>query len=199
MQYPEWAKLGQVTEFIENEWTADIIPDYAAIICRNNAPLFKLAFALIRAGRGVSIVGADIGPSLVKALKKLGPEHLNGEQAYEAIDRWEKEKLAKAKGKATIKDKAECLRVFVDIGGSLWQGQLLMPNQSSKLQEAYSYYLAISPKASSGTTSFILTLAESPRRTRKTSSRSTTSATSSRPAPKSRLTLIDMDLYRRKS
>jgi DNA helicase-2/ATP-dependent DNA helicase PcrA len=119
MQYPEWAKLGQVTEFIENEWTADIIPDYAAIICRNNAPLFKLAFALIRAGRGVSIVGADIGPSLVKALKKLGPEHLNGEQAYEAIDKWEKEKLAKAKGKATIKDKAECLRVFVDIGGSL--------------------------------------------------------------------------------
>jgi superfamily I DNA/RNA helicase len=127
MQWPEWAKEGVVNDltrvFEEREradsWGAEIIPDGAAVICRNNAPLFRLAFALIRSGRGVSIIGSDIGPSLVKALKKLGPETLNQEQAYAAIDRWEKERLAKAKGKATVKDKAECLRVFVSVGGSL--------------------------------------------------------------------------------
>lgn len=127
MQWPEWAKEGIVNDLTlipeDREhapvWTASLIPDGAAVICRNNAPLFRLAFALIRAGRGVSIVGSDIGPSLVKALKKLGPETLNHDQAIAAIDKWEKEKLAKAKGKATVKDKAECLRVFVAVGGSL--------------------------------------------------------------------------------
>lgn len=130
MLYPDWAKEGRVDdrrfgpEDSEGHtghvhWQAELIPDGAAVICRNNAPLFRLAFALIRAGRGVSIVGSDIGPSLVKALKKLGPETLNEEQTYAAIDAWEKEKLAKAKGKATVKDKAECLRVFVSVGKSL--------------------------------------------------------------------------------
>jgi superfamily I DNA/RNA helicase len=124
MLYPDWAKEGRVDDQTMDRdnrilWSADLIPDGAAVICRNNAPLFRLAFALIRAGRGVSIVGSDIGPGLVKALKKLGPETLNEEQAYAAIDRWEKEKLQKAKGKATVKDKAECLRVFVSVGRSL--------------------------------------------------------------------------------
>lgn len=123
MLYPEWAKEGRVDDQTIGEehkvWHAELIPDGAAVICRNNAPLFRLAFALIRAGRGVSIVGSDIGPSLVKALKKLGPETLNEEQAHAAIDAWEKEKLQKAKGKATVKDKAECLRVFVSVGHSL--------------------------------------------------------------------------------
>lgn len=132
MLYPEWAKEGLVNDLTtvgsgrdtedtpsHQIWNSSIIPDGSAIICRNNAPLFRLAFALIRAGRGVSIVGSDIGPSLVKALKKLGPETLNEDQTYDAIDRWEKEKLQKAKGKATVKDKAECLRVFVAVGHSL--------------------------------------------------------------------------------
>jgi len=120
MQWPEWAIEGSVNA--PTEWTADLIPDGAAVICRNNAPLFRLAFQLIRAGRGVSVVGSDIGPALVKALKKLGPEDMNYDQANAAIDAWEKEKLAKAKGKATVKDKAECLRVFVSIGSGLAGG-----------------------------------------------------------------------------
>lgn len=127
MQWPEWAKEGSVNDLtllkdgqdFPDPWSASLIPDGAAIICRNNAPLFRLAFALIRAGRGVTIVGSDIGPSLVKTLKKLGPETMNSTETYDAIDRWEKEKIQKAKGKATITDKAECLRVFVDVGHSL--------------------------------------------------------------------------------
>ncbi len=117
MQWPEWAEEGQVNA--PTEWSAADVGDGAAIICRNNAPLFRLAFQLIRAGRGVTVVGSDIGPALVKALKKLGPEDMTYEQTLKAIDTWEAERLRKAKGKAATKDKAECLRVFLSVGGNL--------------------------------------------------------------------------------
>lgn len=117
MQWPEWAKPGLV-ETLET-WNASSIPDNAAIICRNNGPLFKCAMALIRAGRGVNLVGTDLGPSLVRALKKLGPEHLKQEESLAAIKIWEAERLRKSKRKAAIHDKADCLRVFVSFGETL--------------------------------------------------------------------------------
>lgn len=117
MQWPSWAEEGAVNA--PTEWSSHDILDNSAVICRNNAPLFRLAFNLIRAGRGVTVVGSDIGPSLIKALKKLGPEDMTYEQANKAIDTWETERLRKAKGKAATKDKAECLRVFLSVGQSL--------------------------------------------------------------------------------
>ena len=39
MMWPDWAKEGQV-ETLEG-WGAKQVPDFAAIICRNNAPLFR--------------------------------------------------------------------------------------------------------------------------------------------------------------
>jgi len=117
MQWPEWAEEGAVN--VPTEWSASDISDGAAVICRNNAPLFRLAFALIRAGRGVTVVGSDIGPALVKALKKLGPEDMTYEQASKAIDAWEAERLRKKKGVAAVRDKADCLRVFLSVGGNL--------------------------------------------------------------------------------
>lgn len=117
MQWADWAEEGEVNAL--EKWTSQTIPDGAAIICRNNAPLFKLAFDLIRGGRGIELRGFDIGPSLIKALKKLGPETLTAEEAYDAIGKWEQEKLRKAKGAAAAQDRAECLRVFVDVGGNL--------------------------------------------------------------------------------
>lgn len=117
MNWPSWAKEGRVN--VLDDWSPRDIPDNSAIICRNNAPLFSLAFRLIRAGRGCQLVGFDIGPQLVKSLKKLGPETLTQEEVYAAIDAWEAERLRKAKGKAAVKDKAECLRVFAGFGDNL--------------------------------------------------------------------------------
>lgn len=117
MQWPEWAAEGRVA--FPSEWSPADIPDGAAIICRNNAPLFKLALQLIKKGRGVKLVGTDLGPGLVKALKKLGPESMTRAQVYTAIDNWETERLKKSKAKASIADKADCLRVFASFGGTL--------------------------------------------------------------------------------
>jgi len=117
MQYPDWAAEGEVRSL--NEWTPADIPDHSAIICRNNAPLFSLAFSLIRAGRGIKLVGSDIGPGLVRTLKKLGPETMSRAQVVAAIDAWQAEQEKKTRRKATVVDKADCLRVFAYIGDTL--------------------------------------------------------------------------------
>ena len=117
MKWPEWAPEGVVAYL--DEWTAESIPDGAAVICRNNAPLFRVALELIKSGRGVKILGADIGPGLIKILRKLGPEDLTAEAVHTAIDRWESEQLRKARNQGSVVDRAECLRVFADQGPTL--------------------------------------------------------------------------------
>jgi UvrD-like helicase C-terminal domain len=117
MRWPEWAKLGRVETL--PEWDTTSIPDASAIICRNNAPLLSCALILLKAGRGVQLVGTDLGPQLVKALKKLGDVQMSQEEVFNAIDAWEQEKLRKARSAGTVTDKAECLRVFAGFGPTL--------------------------------------------------------------------------------
>ena len=117
MRWPAWAKDGRVETL--QEWNASDIPDHAAIICRNNAPLMSIALQLLRSERGVQLVGTDLGPNLVKILKKMGEPSMTQEQLLDAIDIWEQTKLSKARDSGTITDKAECLRVFAKFGTSL--------------------------------------------------------------------------------
>lgn len=118
MRWPDWAKPGTVETLMS--WSPKDIPDNSAIICRNNAPLMSAALALLRAGRGVNLVGSDLGPQLIKALKKLD-DNLGLPQAevLEKIDEWERVKLRKARSAGTVTDKAECLRVFANFGPTL--------------------------------------------------------------------------------
>lgn len=117
MRWAPGAKEGRVEHL--PEWSSKEIPDNAAILCRNNAPLFSLALALLRSGRGCQLVGSDLGPSLLRTLKKLGDPDLTQEQTHVAINRWEAERLAKSRSKAAIADKAECLHVFAAFGDTL--------------------------------------------------------------------------------
>lgn len=119
MAYPDWAIEGKV-ETLE-EWSADSVPDGAAILCRNNAPIFSCAMQLIRAGRGVKIVGSDIGASLVKILEKLGPGDTKQEAVYRAVKSWEVAQLAKVHETrhAAVHDRAQCLLVFAEFGQTL--------------------------------------------------------------------------------
>lgn len=124
MMWPDWAKDGLVKQL--GAWDANTIADGAAVLCRNNAPLFSLAFRLLRRGRGVKLVGFDIGPNLIRTLKKLTnadttplAESATQDEVNKAIDRWEAEQLLKRKAEGTVKDKAECLRVFSSFGPNL--------------------------------------------------------------------------------
>src|SRR5215471_2922630 len=117
MKWAPWAIEGQIETL--PSWAAKEIPDASAIICRNNAPLFSCALQLIRAGRGCHLVGTDLGPQLIKTLKKFGDASMTQEKVYEAIDGWERDKLRKSRNAASVSDKAECLRVFAEFGPTL--------------------------------------------------------------------------------
>lgn len=121
MRYPEWAEEGEIDNW--TDWSADSLPPDAAVICRNNAPLFKLALALLRKGRGCKLVGSDLGPQLQRTLAKLGDDSLPQAKVLEAIARWEAERLKKSKARASITDKAECLRVFAGFGRTLGEAK----------------------------------------------------------------------------
>lgn len=112
MKWAPWAVEGKVASL--HRWDASVIPDGAAVICRNNAPLLKLGFALLKEKRGIHIVGMDIGPSMVKTLQKLGDPSMPRIELLKAINKWEADRLAKGKNAGSISDKAECLRVFAE-------------------------------------------------------------------------------------
>jgi hypothetical protein len=119
MQWPEWAEEGSVNA--PTEWTHIDIPDGAAIICRNNAPLYKTAFKLLGNKRSVSLAGSDIGPRLVRIMQKLGPPETPQADLIRLICEWKVEKLETANKPATINDMAECMKIFAGFGTNLGQ------------------------------------------------------------------------------
>jgi hypothetical protein len=100
-----------------NSLHVDDIPDDAAIICRNNAPLFSLALKLLSNRRGVTITGTDIGKKIVKIMEKLGPQEMKRDQLLDQIELWRQEKLAVQS--TTANDTADCMRVFATFGKTL--------------------------------------------------------------------------------
>lgn len=111
------------------------IPDNAAIICRNNAPLFKTAFQLLRSGRSVTVAGSDIGPKILAIMSKLGEDEVSQERTLNLINDWLDQKLQKNKDQATVYDMAECMKVFARQGKTLGQaiawGESLFTQQGS--------------------------------------------------------------------
>jgi superfamily I DNA/RNA helicase len=114
----QWVKEGGHVEKLLDLAPGDI-PENAAILCRNNAPLFACALRLLMAGRGVSVAGSDIGPKLIAIMRKLGDESMTRAQVLIAIDSWlaNKEKTKSA----SAFDIAACMRVFAEHGANLGQ------------------------------------------------------------------------------
>ena len=117
MQWPEWAKEGNVTTL--SEWSVENIPLNATILCRNNAPLFSCAIALLKNGRYPELVGNDIGKNLIKLMKKLGDPGMTAEETHVAIDQWKESKLSRARDKDKFADQAACMHIFVEQGKTL--------------------------------------------------------------------------------
>jgi DNA helicase II / ATP-dependent DNA helicase PcrA len=121
MMWPDWAQEGVFGQI--HEWNCGVIQDGAAVICRNNAPLFKLGLMLLQKGRGVNIVGRDIGSGLTRIMGKFGPLSLTQSMVLAKITDWEKHELDRGKSKGATSDRAACLRVFgsaaENLGGAL--------------------------------------------------------------------------------
>lgn len=112
----KWTREGGNVEIIKY-FTGASYPDDATIICRNNAPLLRTAFKLISAGRGVTVVGSDLGPRLVGIMKKLGPDMTKRDSVHGLIESWREERLIS--GSKSANDLADCMRVFADHGDTL--------------------------------------------------------------------------------
>lgn len=117
MRWPEWAKEGSVKTL--SEWDQSVIPNEAAIICRNNAPLFNMAIKLLKNGRYPQIIGNDIGKYLVKVMKKFGKSDMPREQVRAAITAWSEEKAKKTRNPGKVWDQAACMNIFADQGETL--------------------------------------------------------------------------------
>lgn len=130
MQWPEWAKEGEIREL--SEWDSNTIPENAAIICRNNAPIFSMAVKLFAAGRYAEIVGNDIGKGMVKTMKGLGPMEMTTDQTLEALEKWERIRLSKTRehGQDKVRDMATCMEIFImnaeSLGGSIAYAERIM-------------------------------------------------------------------------
>lgn len=122
MQWPEWAVEGEVSSMSVKKpggWTIEDIPDHAAVLCRNNSPLFSLALRFIQAGRFPTLASGDIGKGLLKIMQKLGDKDMPQEAVIKAINEWEASKTAKSREPAKIADQAQCLRIFAEMGPNL--------------------------------------------------------------------------------
>lgn len=111
--------LGEID--IHTHWAIDDIPDNAVVICRNNAPLYKLAITFLKNGRPPKLAASDIGKALVGLMKKLGPTNMLRDDAKTEVKRWLQGKEKRSRAKRTFRDQAECMNIFLDNTDTLGQ------------------------------------------------------------------------------
>lgn len=114
IQHREDAPEGAVGN-LSDYTTTDFLPT-DAILCRNNAPLIRFAFQLIRRQIGVRILGRDIKENLIKLVneqKALDCNDLiakiNAHESKEVHRLQQRNKLAQAEA---VHDKCESIRLF---------------------------------------------------------------------------------------
>lgn len=119
MQYPDWAKEGHVGNLAP--WGKNSIPNGSVILCRNSAPLFKVALRLLRQGQSVKILGNDIGKALTKIMEGFGPRSMSAGAALIAAKQWKEGQLESCHEarKAAIEDRYSCIEVFLEFGSTL--------------------------------------------------------------------------------
>lgn len=111
----DWADVQETRSGACGESQGTLNDNDCAVLCRNNAPLLKLAFKLIRSGVGCQMLGRDIGKNLVALAKKIIPSEATRDTIAPIIDRWinSERQLAEANDRpekiASIVDRGECL------------------------------------------------------------------------------------------
>jgi hypothetical protein len=98
-------------------WRPEDLQLNDAIICRNNAPLFRMAIRLITASLLPEIAGRDIGAPLVKIMEKLSRnKKIVNKESHRLLLEWRDKQLSKARDGAaqSIHDRYECISIMLD-------------------------------------------------------------------------------------
>jgi len=114
----KWFRQGGHVETLK-DLDPRAIPDHSAIICRNNAPLFRTGLKLLAEGRSITIAGSDIGPKVLGIMRKLGNDDTKRDVLMGRIEDWRSERLDR--GSRTANDLADCMAVFAHRGRTLSQ------------------------------------------------------------------------------
>jgi superfamily I DNA/RNA helicase len=92
-----------------------------AVLSRNNAPLLKIAFKLFRANVPVTMLGRDIGKTLVALSKKVLPnDDMSAPDCVITVNQWKDNQVALANANwqedkvANVHDQAECLLAVIE-------------------------------------------------------------------------------------
>lgn len=118
--WPAKRAVGPDPTGVENHhWSLDSIPADGFVLCRNNAPLMRLAFAMIKRRRAVKILGRDIGASLASALlRATGKEPIPITDCYSKLNDWKAKELEKCgdseSKRDVVFDRVECLQIMLD-------------------------------------------------------------------------------------
>lgn len=101
------------------------------VVCRNNAPLVKMAFRLIRRGVGVQMLGRDIGKGLVALSRKIVPDDFTpAPKTMAMIREWADSQISIAlanqdESKAErLRDQSESLVAVMETSGIRDAGEL---------------------------------------------------------------------------
>jgi len=87
------------------------------VLCRNVAPLIKLAFALIRAQKPVGILGRDIGKTIVSLIEKLNANDITDLELK--LSQWEQIEISRIQERdpeanvGYIIERADAVRTFI--------------------------------------------------------------------------------------
>lgn len=108
------APEGSVTDCAS--WKAEDLRSTDAVLCRNNAPLVKLAFRLLRGGRPCKVLGRDIGSGLVSLVQRLraGTIRELAEKLNDFVVREMTSITDRPDQVAALMDRADTLRVFME-------------------------------------------------------------------------------------
>lgn len=128
---------GSIHDFREKEsWTIHEVLALnpgkpLAVLCRNNAPILACALRIIRSGRGCTVLGSEIGKSLVALSKKILPsDDLTAEACIKKVSEWAEGEISLARANekeeriAIITDKSECLIAVIESGPARNAGEL---------------------------------------------------------------------------
>jgi DNA helicase-2/ATP-dependent DNA helicase PcrA len=109
----------------------------SSVLCRNNAPLIRLALGLLVEGRTVEVAGQDIGKGLISLTKRITKKNLSSDEFQDRIDKWKEREIArKPKHKSRITDKHSALvalaRHHKDLKGIQQHLASLYPNPNDR-------------------------------------------------------------------
>lgn len=85
---------GMVVDNRGKSWTFDILQPDTAILCRNNAPLIRMALRLLRARIPATILGRDIARGLIKDIQKANQVNVNITQTLQNVKDYYDAKIA---------------------------------------------------------------------------------------------------------